>query len=81
MYLTSATRPDILFAASKLRHLTSNLRDDHWCALEQVMHYMVVQWITEFIIPVILQYLWNTVMLIGYLMLMSYMPQVDMFSL
>jgi hypothetical protein len=81
MYLTSATRPDILFAASKLRHLTSNLRDDHCCALEQVMHYMVVQWITEFIIPVILQYLWDTVMLIGYLMLMSYMPQVDMFSL
>jgi hypothetical protein len=41
MYLASATRPDISFAVSKLSRFTSNLRDDHWCALERVMHYLV----------------------------------------
>jgi hypothetical protein len=34
MYLGSATKPDISFAVSKLSWLTSNLRDDHWRALE-----------------------------------------------
>jgi hypothetical protein len=34
MYLTSATRPDISFAVSKLSRFTSNSGDDHWCALE-----------------------------------------------
>jgi hypothetical protein len=41
MYLTSATRPDISFAVSKLSRFTSNLGDDHWHALERVMHYLV----------------------------------------
>jgi hypothetical protein len=41
MYLASAIRPDILFVVSKLSQFTSNLRDDHWHALEWVMHYMV----------------------------------------
>jgi hypothetical protein len=41
MYLTSATRPDILFAVSKLSRFTSNPGDDHWRALERVMHYLV----------------------------------------
>jgi hypothetical protein len=41
MYLTSATRPDILFAVSKLSRFTSNPGDDHWHALERVMHYLV----------------------------------------
>jgi hypothetical protein len=40
MYLASATRPDISFAVSKLSHFTSNLGDDHSCALERVMHYL-----------------------------------------
>jgi hypothetical protein len=40
MYLASATRLDISCSMSKLRQFTSNLGDDHWCALEQVMHYM-----------------------------------------
>jgi hypothetical protein len=40
MYLASATRPDISFAVSKLSQFTSNLEDDHWRALEQVMHYL-----------------------------------------
>jgi hypothetical protein len=40
MYLASATRPNISFAVSKLSWFTSNLRDDHWCALERVMHYL-----------------------------------------
>jgi hypothetical protein len=41
MYLASATRPDISFVVSKLSRFTSNLRDDHWHALERVMHYLV----------------------------------------
>jgi hypothetical protein len=34
MYLASSTRPSISFIVSKLSRFTSNLRDDHWCALE-----------------------------------------------
>jgi hypothetical protein len=41
MYLASATRPDNSFAVSKLSRFTSNLGDDHWCALERVMYYLV----------------------------------------
>jgi hypothetical protein len=41
MYPASATRPDILFAVSKLSRFTSNLGDNHWHALERVMHYLV----------------------------------------
>jgi hypothetical protein len=41
MYLASATRPDISFVVSKLGRFTSNLGDDHWHKLEQVMHYFV----------------------------------------
>jgi hypothetical protein len=40
MYLASATRPDILFAMSKLSWFTTNLGDDHWRVLERVMHYL-----------------------------------------
>jgi hypothetical protein len=40
MYLASATRPDILFIVSKLSRFISNPKDDHWCALERVMHYL-----------------------------------------
>jgi hypothetical protein len=41
MYLASATRPDISFTVSKLSRFTYNLGDDHWHALERVMHYLV----------------------------------------
>jgi hypothetical protein len=41
MYLASATRPDISFDVSKLSRFTSNPGDDHWRALEWVMHYLV----------------------------------------
>jgi hypothetical protein len=41
MYLASVTRPDISFAISKLSLFTSNPGDDHWCALECVMNYLV----------------------------------------
>ena len=41
MYLASATRPDISFAVSKLSRFTSCPGDDHWRALERVMHYLV----------------------------------------
>ena len=40
MYLASATRPDILFAVSKLSRFVSNPGDDHWMALEIVMRYL-----------------------------------------
>ncbi|KAK3149829.1 hypothetical protein QOZ80_3AG0223540 [Eleusine coracana subsp. coracana] len=36
-----ATRPDISFAVSKLSQFTSCPGDDHWHALERVMHYLV----------------------------------------
>ena len=40
MYLASAMRPDIAFAVSKLSWFVSNPEDDHWKALERVMHYL-----------------------------------------
>jgi hypothetical protein len=40
MYLASATRPDISFAVSKLSRFVSNPGDDHWRALERVLHYL-----------------------------------------
>jgi hypothetical protein len=40
MYLASVTRPDISFVVSKLSHFNSNPGDDHWHALERVMHYL-----------------------------------------
>jgi hypothetical protein len=41
MYLASATRSDISFAMSKLNWFTSNPGDNHWHALDRVMHYLV----------------------------------------
>jgi hypothetical protein len=41
MYLASATMPGISFVVSKLSWFTSNPGDDHWRALERVMHYLV----------------------------------------
>jgi hypothetical protein len=40
MYLASATRPDISFAVRKLSRYMSNPGDDHWYALEKVLHYL-----------------------------------------
>ena len=40
MYLTSATRPDISYAVSRLSRYTSNPGDDHWIALERVLRYL-----------------------------------------
>jgi hypothetical protein len=40
MCLASATRPNISFAVSKLSRFVSNPRDDHWRALERVLHYL-----------------------------------------
>jgi hypothetical protein len=40
MYLASAMRPDISFAMSKLSRFVSNPGDEHWNALERVMHYL-----------------------------------------
>jgi hypothetical protein len=40
MYLASATRPDISFAVCKLNWFVSNPGDDHWHALERVLHYL-----------------------------------------
>ena len=41
MYLSSAMRPDISFAISKLSRFMSNPGSDHWHALERVMHYLI----------------------------------------
>jgi hypothetical protein len=40
MYLASAMRPDISFVVSKHSRFVSNPGDDHWHALERVMHYL-----------------------------------------
>ena len=40
IYLSSATRPDISFAMSKLSRFMSNLGDNHWRALQRVMCYI-----------------------------------------
>jgi hypothetical protein len=40
MYLASATRLDISFFVSKLSRFVSNSGDDHWHALERVLHYL-----------------------------------------
>ena len=40
MYLASATRPDISVAISKWSRFSSNAGSDHWCGIDQVMHYL-----------------------------------------
>jgi hypothetical protein len=40
MYLASTTRPDISFDVSKLSRYMPNPGDDHWHALERVLHYL-----------------------------------------
>jgi len=40
MYLASATRPDISFAVSKLSQFVLNPGDNHWRAIERVLHYL-----------------------------------------
>jgi hypothetical protein len=40
MYLACATRPDILFAVSKLSRFVLNPGDKYWHALERVLHYL-----------------------------------------
>jgi hypothetical protein len=40
MYVTSATRPDISFAMSKLRRFVWNPEDNYWRALKRVMCYL-----------------------------------------
>jgi hypothetical protein len=39
-YLASDTSRDISNVVRKLSRFTSNLRDDHWLAIEGVMHYL-----------------------------------------
>jgi hypothetical protein len=41
MYLASATRPDIVYAVSKLSRFVSNPGSEHWRALERLMRYLV----------------------------------------
>ena len=40
MYLASVMRDDISFVVSKLSRFMSNPGNDHWHALERVMHYL-----------------------------------------
>jgi hypothetical protein len=40
MYLASAMRPDNSFVVSKLSSFVSNPGEDHWRALERVLHYL-----------------------------------------
>ncbi len=81
MYLVSATRPDISFPVSKLNWFGSNPRDDHWQALERVIHYLegTMSYGIHYIgYP---RYYRVIVIQIGFLILMRLKPQVDMYSL
>lgn len=40
MYLTSATRPNISYAISRLSCYTANPGDEHWIALQRVLRYL-----------------------------------------
>ena len=40
MYIINCTRPDIAYVVSKLSRYTSNLGEDHWKALVQVLRYL-----------------------------------------
>jgi hypothetical protein len=60
MYLASTTRPDISFAVCKLSRYMSNPGDDHWHALERVLHYLKGTMSFE------IHYSRHTVMLEGY---------------
>ena len=40
MYLASTVKLDISFAVSKLSRFMFNLGDDHWLALERLLHYL-----------------------------------------
>ena len=77
-YLASATRPDISFVVCKLSRFVSNPGDDHWHALERVMRYL------KGTMSYGIHYTGHPKVLEGYcdangsLMLMSFMPQVDM---
>ena len=76
MYLASVVRPDISFAESKLSRFDSNMGDDHWLALERVMHYR------KDIASYMIHYTWYPRVLEGYSDLNEYLmlmrPQVDM---
>jgi hypothetical protein len=76
MYLASATRPDITFSVRKLSRFVSNLKDDHWRALERVLRYLkgTMSYGIHYT-----RYL-RVLVQIGYPMLMRFTPQVDMCS-
>jgi hypothetical protein len=81
MYLASATRPDISYVVSKLSRFVSNPGEDHWQALERVLRY--IKGTMSYGIHYTgysIGYLKGIVMPTGFLMLMRFMPQVDMFS-
>ena len=78
MYLASATRLDISFAMCKLSRFVSNLGDDHWRALERVMRYLKGTMSYGICYIGIQKCSKATVMPTGFMMLMSFMPQVDM---
>jgi hypothetical protein len=79
MYLASATRPDISFAMSKLSQFVSNLGENHWPALERVLRCLKGTMSYDIHYTGYPKVLEVSVMRIGYLILMSFMPQADMY--
>jgi hypothetical protein len=71
-------RLDISFFVSKLSRFVSNPGDDHWHALERVFRYLKGTMSLGIHYTGTQQYWRIIVMQTGYLMLMRYMPQVDM---
>jgi hypothetical protein len=62
-------RPHISFVVSKLSRFVANPGDDHWHALERVIHY-IKPWAMTFIKMGIQEYLKGIVIHIGFQMLM-----------
>jgi hypothetical protein len=65
MYLACAMRPHISFAVTKLSRFVANPGDDHWHALERVIHY-IKPWAMRFIKMGIQEYLKGIVIQIGF---------------
>jgi hypothetical protein len=78
MNLASANRPDISLVVSKHSRFVSNPGDDHCHALERVLCYLKGTMSLGIHYTGTQQYWRVIVMQTRYLMLMRYMPQVDM---
>ena len=81
LYLSVATRPDIVYAVSNVVKFSANPTTQHWTAVKRIMRYLRVQ-------PILVSYLlckgnviaWDFLMLTGLVILTTGSPHPDMFS-